>query len=211
LTEDPNVVSWRTFAQSTSAINEPMASVQSILMSRSVACATVDGELRCWGSNANEVIGSSARHTTGIVLTPVSIATGVEQAAVSESTICHSGTHPLTCTRDPTEQAAAANLSGIRALSLNTNGLCALDTSGRLFCGGNNSTSILDPFDDSMNANAPLAQVASDVQSISISDSHACGEVAGTLQCWGGNNSGEVGNGDESLGRVIQGRAHVAF
>jgi hypothetical protein len=141
----------------------------------------------------------------------VSLSAGVELAAVSENTICHSGTHPLTCTRDPEGQAAAANLSGIRAISLNTNGLCALDTSGRLFCGGDNSTGILDPFDASLDRSAPLAQVASDVQSISISNTHACGEVEGQLQCWSGNNWGEVGNGDESLGRVIQRRAHVAF
>jgi hypothetical protein len=56
-----------------------------------------------------------------------------------------------------------------------------------------------------------VTEVALGVEHLAASGNTTCFSKGGLLQCWSENNSGEVGNGDESLGRVIQGRANVAF
>lgn len=129
-------------------------------------CArTSGGAVYCWGSNASGQCGSSGG---GFVTTP-------------------------------TQVAGLANVTQLEAGSLGT---CALTSAGNVYCWGDNSegeigdgtyTQRTAPTEVLTSVGGPA--LASVVQ-IAVGGGHACARLAsGSVQCWGWNQDGELGDG----------------
>lgn len=77
---------------------------------------------------------------------------------------------------------------------------CAITTGGALFCWGNNSSGQLGD-GTGTTSNRPVASTAAspDAEQIVTGNEHTCARYAnGSVQCWGLNDAGQLGNGTET-------------
>jgi len=124
----------------------------------------------CWGYNGNGQLG-------------VGTTTGPE--------ICGSGSH---CSASPVAVSGGLSIATISAGIYNT---CAVTTTGRGYCWGNNDRGQLGN-GTTDTSTIPVAVSGSLTFSrLSAGDFHTCGLTSvGKAYCWGFNNSGRLGNGD---------------
>ena len=137
-------------------------------------CAVLDtGEVQCWGQNANGQLGVSTTASTTVPIKVIGITTalGVSGGSTHTCALIHnSGSSPVTATSGP-----------VRCWGNNG--------SGQL---GNDSTS---PPDDPALAPVNVVELT-DATAISAGGFHTCALRAdGTVQCWGNDGSGQVGDG----------------
>jgi alpha-tubulin suppressor-like RCC1 family protein len=154
--------------------------VTALSVGDSVACALLSGgTVQCWGANQYGQLGNGS--TTG----------------------------PDKCSNLPCAAAAASavtGLTGVTAVAVGSTFACALLSGGTVQCWGDNSYgelgigSMTGP--DTCNAGpcwatpAPAVTGLTGVTSIAVGDQFACALLsAGTVQCWGDNKYGELGNG----------------
>jgi alpha-tubulin suppressor-like RCC1 family protein len=96
----------------------------------------------------------------------------------------------------------AGSLSGATALALGGNMSCALVASGDAFCWGGGGLAI--PASEGAGligpSNVPARMLATGpYTAITAGQAHACGLLAsGTVECWGWNSSGQLGDGSET-------------
>ena len=194
--------------------------VLAIAAGASHTCAlTTGGGVKCWGANSSGQLGDS---TTAQKLVPVD-ATGLPSGVAA---ITAGGNH--TCVRmtpggakcwganytgqigDNTsaQRNQAVDVSGlttgVAAIEAGYNFTCAVTVGGAAKCWGNNE---LGPLGDGTNANrlAPVdvTGLASGVAAISGGSTHACAALnGGGVQCWGSNDSDQLGDGTDDAVRV---------
>jgi alpha-tubulin suppressor-like RCC1 family protein len=155
------------------------------------SCALLtDGTVECWGNNRDGQLGNGA-------------AGGPEECM---------GLYP--CSTTP---VAVINLSNVVAIAAGVYHTCAITMNGKVQCWGSNSNGQL----GNGTAGATLAfphpvEVVglSQVKAITAGYAHTCALLSdGTVQCWGSNNSGQLGNGttvDSSTPLLVTGLSGVA-
>jgi alpha-tubulin suppressor-like RCC1 family protein len=97
-----------------------------------------------------------------------------------------------------------SGLSGVVSVAVGREAACALTTSGAVLCWGDNTYGELG--NDSFASSSKPVQVqglSSGVVAISVGIDDACAVLAaGTIECWGNNQNGELGNGTQNLTQV---------
>jgi alpha-tubulin suppressor-like RCC1 family protein len=160
-------------------------------ISVSGACALLaDGAVECWGDNTLGGLGNGA--TTGPDTCCVDA--GPAEPCTSEA-----------CSLTP---VAVTGLAGATAISAGQDFACALLSGGTVECWGdgqygelgNGSTTGPDNCTDGPCATTPAAvNGLTGVTAISVGQYSACAVVSGgTVQCWGDNQYGELGDGADT-------------
>jgi alpha-tubulin suppressor-like RCC1 family protein len=174
-------------------------------------CARLtSGTVRCWGSNSNAQLGDG---TTAARLSPTLVA-GLSGAVeltlgsyhscarlVDESARCWgynlSGQIGDGTTMFRAMQVAVLGLGTAAELSAGDEYTCARLGDGRVQCWGDNSFGQLGD-ETTTNRASPTAVATLGVVALELSlgGSHTCARMAnGTVQCWGNNASGQLGDG----------------
>lgn len=185
--------------------------VKSIRLGRTHGCALFEnGDLRCWGANAEGQLGANdASGSWPVVLTPVtSFATGpTHTCALKTGKLYCWGTfyinERLVVNDSPKELDIGA--SSVREIYGSAVGQhhCALVASGsrtRLKCWGHASAittgaiGVVGDFDPDDPASYPFVQIADDVKDVGIGSSFTCALLtSGLVQCWGFGFYGQLG------------------
>jgi alpha-tubulin suppressor-like RCC1 family protein len=202
----------------------PSGSVTAISAGVSFVCALLsNGTVRCWGDNEVGQLGNGATANsstpvavTGLSgVTAISAGSGFACALLSDGTVqcwgdlIYTGVNGLyTCTGTPCSPlpVTVAGLSGVTAISAGNEFACALLSGGSVQCWGDNTDGQLGsgttgPQTCNLNlcsttcSTTPVAVMdLSDATAISAGG--ACALVSnGTVECWGYNAYGELGNG----------------
>lgn len=114
---------------------------------------------------------------------------------------------------EPRQVGAVANWAQVSGGQGHT---CGVQRDGTLWCWGRNSTNELglgDAYDDQIRSPAQVG-TDSDWQLVEAGQNHTCGlRTGGQVDCWGGNDSGQLGTGDlvsrDVPTRVFDGRAQA--
>lgn len=170
------------------------------------------GAVQCWGYNANGQLGNGS---TTNVATPVTVA-GISGSATalvagSQHTCALTSAGTAQCwgnnlygqlgngsTANTTTPLTVTGLSGSATLlAAGSNHTCALTSTGVLQCWGLNASGQLG--DGSIKNSAVPATVAGlsgSVATMTAGNVHTCAVLgSGAVQCWGGNNYGQLGDG----------------
>jgi alpha-tubulin suppressor-like RCC1 family protein len=169
------------------------------------------GVVRCWGANRSGELGNG---TTVNSLTPTSVTglTGVRALAAGQSHTCAlvtdgavrcwgangSGQLGDGTTMNRSSPVEVVGLSGpVAGVAAGDSFTCAVLTSGGLQCWGNNRYGSLgDGTTASRDVPGTVSGGDSDVVSVGAGAAHACAlRSGGTVECWGYNSEGEVGDG----------------
>src|SRR5262245_55940925 len=180
------------------------------------------GRLYCWGADGGGQLGNGLpnadQHTPVLTLGSgwTSVAAGGSHTCGRRSSgrlFCwgYDGAGQLgdggggTIRSAPREVAGGAT-TWSNAISAGTEDTCALRTTGRLFCWGSDLRGQLGNGGTNTNSFGPT-QVAGGITtwvSVAVGYEHACAlRASGRLFCWGGDDSGELGNGGASTERDV--------
>ncbi|HWB80872.1 MAG TPA: hypothetical protein VG755_38180, partial [Nannocystaceae bacterium] len=178
-------------------------------------CAVVqDGTVRCWGGNIFGELGNG----TGLDSTTPVVAAGLTDivaldagyrtyvALRSNGTVYRWGPR-WGAAGDPidTTPQLVAGLSDIVAIGAEYKSTCAVRSDGRTFCWGDG---VLGDGDASKASSTPVQVTGIDT---AVATNGSCVLLAnGTVKCWGGNLSGQLGNGTNVASNVpvaVQGLA----
>lgn len=144
--------------------------VVSVSVGKNVTCAlTASGGVLCWGCNVNGELGNSTQPTSPVQCLPPVQVTGLT--------------------------------TGVTAISLGPIAACAVAAGGSVQCWGDNTDGYFIgqcPY-TSCTAPVQIASLTNGVTSVSVGGSEtapfACAvTAAGSVQCWGYNGSGQLGN-----------------
>jgi alpha-tubulin suppressor-like RCC1 family protein len=173
------------------------------------ACATVDGQLYCWGQNGNGQLGLGDR-TPRDVAAAVSIGGAVVELSAGELFTCAIvADEAMYCWgRNANGQLGAGDRvdrdvpmrlddpSGFFGLSCGYSHACALHGAGELWCWGLNSEGQLAQSGSTDVLVPTQSDTFDDWVQIDAGQGHTCGvRATGALWCWGRNSSGELGQG----------------
>jgi alpha-tubulin suppressor-like RCC1 family protein/fibronectin type 3 domain-containing protein len=173
-------------------------------------CALLSGgTVQCWGYNGPGQLGNGT--SGGDIPTPVTVigisglreaiatAAGGEHtcALLSDSTVKCWGYDAL-ADRTTNTPVAVSGLSGAKEIAAGYDHTCALLSSGRVQCWGSNSSGLGDG--TTTGSSTPVTVTGLSVAATAIAaaadGSYTCALLAdGTVQCWGDNSSGQLGNG----------------
>lgn len=172
----------------------------------------VAGTVQCWGYNAAGQLGNGsiqnvnvAGAVSGLNGTALAIAAGSNHTCArldSGAAFCWGGNSTGQLGNgtmiNSSTPVAVLGLNG-RATQLITgaNHTCALTSTGATQCWGNNVHGQLGN-GTTTNSTAPVtvAGLSASATTLGAGNTHTCAfTVAGTVECWGGNNNGQLGNG----------------
>jgi alpha-tubulin suppressor-like RCC1 family protein len=147
-----------------------LTSATAVSVGQYFACALLSGgTVRCWGANGNGEVGEG---TTG-------------------GTNC---LDPGGCLRTP---VTVSGLTGATAVSVGKFSACALLSGGTVQCwGGNGNGDTLGNGSTTSTAWPVPVSGLSGATAVSVGNNSACAKFSGsTVQCWGYNGAGNLGNG----------------
>ena len=145
-----------------------LAGVTAISAGHAHTCAVVaDGDVRCWGDNEQGEIGTGNAHADppADALTPVGVS-GLDRPATD---VAAGGEHT-----------------------------CALLDDGSIACWGDNAEGQLGigTLDSPQPQPQPVSDLAGPATAVDTGPHHTCARLADrTVQCWGADGSGQLGNG----------------
>jgi alpha-tubulin suppressor-like RCC1 family protein len=185
-------------------------------------CAVVDGGVQCWGDNSGGGLGNNSTTQSSVPLPVSGLASGSGVTAVAagyahtcavvsggvqcwgDNTFGALGNNSTTQSNVPVPVAGLASGSGVTAIGAGTSHTCAVVNGGVQCWGsdqhgqlGNNSTT---------ESNVPVAvsglASCTNVTAIGAGEFHTCAVVNGGVECWGQNESGELGDNSVTEGTV---------
>ena len=197
-------------------VSAPTLHFSSVSQSLTHACALdISGEAYCWGDNQHGQLGdlTSVQRTRP---TPTSaIRSGVQQIVVGLGHTCAlSNDHEIFCwgANNAGQLATSTPSSSVLPLPITlpgsqptklasgSNHICALTMIGDVMCWGGNYSGQIDASDPAQTIHAPQIRsgLGPNVVDINANGSnHTCAVLAnGSLQCWGENQYGQLGNGN---------------
>ena len=187
---------------------------ESLAVGGSHACALLSNRtVACWGANVHGELGDGSRTDSA---TPVPV-DGIRDAAAIASGVAHScavvaggvrcwgsnsnGQLGDGTTNDSDRPVAVQGLHGtVRAIAAGLAHTCALLADGSVACWGSNANGELGNGTtvDSSTAVA-VTGLSGPAAAIDAGDAHTCALIQdGTVQCWGWNIEGQLGNGGGS-------------
>ncbi len=193
------------------AVSGLTANVSDISAGSDSACAVIApaGAVKCWGRNNNGQIGDG---TTTDRLTPTDVfglSSGAASVHVGAGFACARlttngvkcwgnftlGNGTFTNSLTPTDPIGLG--SGVIKVAANFSNVCALINDGTVKCwGGNYEGAVGDGTLIDRNLPTPVLGLSGPVVSISVGATSACALLAtGAIQCWGGNQTAQMGNG----------------
>jgi Regulator of chromosome condensation (RCC1) repeat len=173
------------------------------------SCATTApfNSVSCWGNDSSGQFGDG---TTVDKLTPINTGYRAARMSFGEAVLCVVDTGSLKgeCSGDntygelgigSTTTVTGVIISDNSALSNIAGGyghVCAVDTSGRLSCWGNNSTGQLGLGNETNALTPTLVSSLTAVAEVSAPSAATCARTtSGAVYCWGDNFYGELGDG----------------
>lgn len=176
------------------------------------SCAlTSGGGVKCWGDNGHGELGDG---TTTDRHTPVSVSglgSGVSQVAAGSADTCvlttaggvecwgsnffgelGDGTNSDSATPVPVTGLG----SGVRAIAVGQDHVCALTAAGGIECWGSNFAGQLGNATTADSATpVPVSGLSSGVVAISAGADHTCAVASGgVVKCWGADDQGQLGD-----------------
>ena len=180
-----------------------------------VCATTAAGRLKCWGLNLDEQLSEGANHQAS-VSTPVNatvLDNALSVAATASSTCVLTATHDVMCWGRGANGELGDNTFGSRATPLSVPGLsnvlslsrggiaagrfCAVLNGDVVKCwGSNNHGAIGDGSTGAFVARpATVVGLPAGARGVVTGDDHTCARfVDGSVWCWGGNGSAELGD-----------------
>jgi alpha-tubulin suppressor-like RCC1 family protein len=175
------------------------------------SCAIIDdGRVECWGNNSMGQLGDGTLETS-TTPRPVVGLTGVRQVSAGAHHTCallQNGS--VTCwglggsgqlgnngTADSSTPVPVAGISGATSLAVGGFHGCAVMGDESVRCWGQDGLGELGDGDGGgVHASPVTVTGLADVQAIAAGEFHSCAVVAGgTVECWGGNAFGQLGDG----------------
>lgn len=198
----------------------PATKATGVATGTNFSCALLDhdGQVSCWGWNFDGQLGDGTT-TAREYPAPVSNLSSVYQVVATVDSSSLSG--PTACalladstvvcwgdesygklgnsavilqTSSPVE---VSGLAGVRAVAGGSDFFCAVTTAGNVNCWGSNIQGQLGTGKPELGFSASVvaARNLNSVTSIAAGAHHACALGNGEVKCWGGNSSGQLGNG----------------
>lgn len=162
------------------------------------ACAVVNSQVKCWGSNDNGQLGIGT--TGGNKTTPTTIYNSSTSTPAQTTTSCFW----IWCTTQivaPEIPASAMGGKKVTKVSVGAKHVCAL-ANASVYCWGDNSSGQLgrsggdSSVPVAVNLSSSSALLGKEVIDISASDNYTCALASdGGVACWGNNQYGQLGNG----------------
>ena len=195
---------------STTPVHLPgLAGVVSVSAGAAHSCAVLaDGTARCWGANASGQLGDG---TTTDRLSPVAVTglSGVAEIATGAASTCARLTNAtVKCwgdnsrgqlgagtTTNATGPIAVSGLAGVTGIDLHDANGCARLSSGVVKCWGPNDLGQLGSGAASATPGTSPVVVSglADAIDVAVGTSSCAVRATGSVACWGGNASGELG------------------
>jgi alpha-tubulin suppressor-like RCC1 family protein len=204
--------------------NAPLTDVARIAAGQSHSCAVTNaGAALCWGNNSNGELGNGTEINSNLPVPVSGLAAGVTTIAAGSDFTCAviadggaqcwgdgvsgqlgngisaNSTKPSTVL----DATGSSPLSAAVAISAGFENACALTAGGNVLCWGANGSGQLGNGTVSSASASPVEVLNSngktplgDVIAISSGlDSNCAVTAVGTIECWGSNGSGQLGNG----------------
>jgi alpha-tubulin suppressor-like RCC1 family protein len=190
-----------------------LSSTRQVAAGAEHTCALlVDGRVKCWGQNTS---GQGGNSMTATQLSPVEVAgisPGIDAIAAGGSHTCaHLDDGSVECwgkntsgqlgANTPTDHVAPVEVAPLRnqVETIAAGGMhtCALLKTGGVQCWGKNDLGQLgDGTYASRSTPSDVLGLTSGATQISTGLNHSCALLeGGTVQCWGANSRGQLGNG----------------
>ena len=173
-----------------------------------------DGSVSCWGVNDHGELGAGNNDVTHV---PVAVSglSGVEEISAGHSFTCARIGGAVKCwgrgnegqlgnagTDDQTSPVDVQALTDAASISAGRAHVCARRTGGQVSCWGANSQGQLGQGGDNTRRSNTPVEVAglTGATQVAAGGNHSCAATAANVQCWGQNDSGQLGNGTAESG-----------
>ena len=169
-----------------------------------------DGRAKCWGANRDGQLGNGSTEDSSAPVDVIGLPEGVAAIAAGQRHTCAltlSG--GVYCWGDnlfnrlgdgsdedsPKPVPALGLASGVQAIAVGWNHSCALKTDSSVVCWGATGFLGVASFDK-----GPLIVpgLESGVSAIAVGPTHTCALKGKQVLCWGANQSGQLGNGEQT-------------
>lgn len=170
------------------------------------------GRVKCWGHNGAGQVGANiavdkttAVEAGGLATGAIALSTGQEHTCAltpAGGVKCWGGNHEGqlgddTLRRKRTATAVIGLASEITSVKTGESHSCALTSAGGVLCWGKNFSGQLgDGTSTPRYTPVPVSGLGSGVVALALGRAHSCAlTTSGGIKCWGGNYSGELGDG----------------
>lgn len=176
------------------------------------SCAsTSSGSVKCWGNNANYQLGDGSRIHSSIPVEVVNLTNAASVVAGAEFSCALTTSNGVKCwgsgssgqlghgsfNSSPTPVDVTGLTSDVVAITSGLSHACAVKSDGSVVCWGKNDKFQLG--NNGGNSNVPVQVtnlgIGSGATSIAAGGTHTCAIVNSSVQCWGNNQNGQLGNG----------------
>jgi alpha-tubulin suppressor-like RCC1 family protein len=177
-----------------------------------------NGETVCWGTNDEGQLGDASTEFLESRAVPVAVTGSVELVGGLSHTCALDSIGMVRCWGDNAYaqlgnrsaadsstpvvvQTLAGDLTGIVHIAASGRFTCAIDTDSNVGCWGINTEGQLgigSTFPSSHTYYSPVPGLTGASQ-LAVGNRHACALIGSTVQCWGFNSDGQLGDGSQTL------------
>ena len=171
------------------------------------SCAVVSGAAKCWGNNGNGELGNNSTTDSFTPVTVSGLTSGVTAIATGGFHSCAVAGGAAVCwgynsngqlgnnSTTDSHSKVTAIASGVTAIAAGYSHSCAIVGAGVQCWGSNDIGQLGDGSIMERHTPVAVAGLAGNVIGLAVGSSHSCALIqGGTIQCWGYNSDGQLGN-----------------